>query len=50
RWTSAATPDAFEQFARGRAHFRLDDLMELAAVLQELSDQEAGPCVKLISS
>ena len=36
RWTSEATPDPFERFAEGRAHFRMDDLVELVALLAGL--------------
>ena len=36
RWTSLVTDDAFVIEADGRAHFRLDDLLELAALVSRL--------------
>jgi hypothetical protein len=36
RWTSLAPPDPFVIAARGRAFFRLEDLIRLADLLREL--------------
>ena len=40
-WTSAAPPDPFVLAAAGRSFFRIKDLLALAALLRELSTQEA---------
>jgi len=34
-WTSLAEGDAFSRAAAGRSLFRIDDLLQLAALLQE---------------
>jgi hypothetical protein len=36
-WTSEATPDAFSHVARGRTHFRLDDLSKLLDLVDGLT-------------
>lgn len=36
RWTSLATPDPFVIAARGRAYFRLEDLIRLAEQIRDL--------------
>jgi hypothetical protein len=36
RWTSLAAPDPFVIAARGRAYFRLEDLIRLAEQIGEL--------------
>lgn len=49
-WTSAAPPDPFVLAAAGRSFFRIKDLLALAALLRELSTQEAeckDDCAKL---
>lgn len=35
-WTSLADPDLFSQAAQGRSWFRVDDLLQLAALLENL--------------
>lgn len=35
-WTSLADPDLFSQVAQGRSWFRVDDLLQLAALLENL--------------
>lgn len=42
-WTDAADPDPFVTIAAGRSHFRIDDLLELAAVVATLRKQKKGP-------
>jgi Family of unknown function (DUF5372) len=32
-WTSVAAPSTFEAVSAGRAHFRIDDLLQLVALL-----------------
>jgi len=41
RWTSESTPDAFDQFSQGRTHFRFDDLVDLAALMDGLEVADA---------
>ncbi len=36
RWTSAHTPDPIEALGGARAHFRIDDLLRLAALIEHL--------------
>jgi Family of unknown function (DUF5372) len=36
-WTDVDGPDAFEAMAAGRSLFRVDDLLALSAVVEELS-------------
>jgi hypothetical protein len=36
RWTSLGAPDPFVIAAAGRAYFRLDDLVRLAELIQQL--------------
>lgn len=40
-WTSAAAVDPFVSMSRGRAHFRAEDLLELASLIRR--ELEAGP-------
>ena len=54
-WTDAGEPDPFVSLAAGRSHFRLEDLVQLADLLQQLKrrerDLKSGPepsCVKKI--
>jgi hypothetical protein len=35
-WTSLVDPDLFSQAAQGRSWFRVDDLLQLAALLRDL--------------
>lgn len=37
RWTSLVAADPYVALAAGRSHFRLQDLIELTALLQELT-------------
>jgi hypothetical protein len=39
-WTNAVEPDAFVALAAGRSLFRVDDLLLLSAVVDELAQQE----------
>lgn len=42
-WTSLADQDLFSQAAQGRSWFRVDDLLQLAALLEQLrSTPQAG--------
>jgi len=41
-WTSLAEPDAFAQAAAGRSWFRVDDLLQLAAVLDQIQPPRRG--------
>jgi len=36
-WTDVEGPDPFRVLAAGRAYFRVEDLLTLAVILQELS-------------
>jgi hypothetical protein len=36
-WTDVEGPDAFLELGAGRAHFRVGDLLHLAALLEELA-------------
>lgn len=36
RWTDVEPPDPFIALARGRSHFRVEDLLILAGLLNEL--------------
>jgi hypothetical protein len=38
-WTDAAEPDVFVVMAEGRSPFRVDDLVELARLVEQLSEQ-----------
>jgi len=35
-WTSAAPPDAFVEISAGRSHFRIEDLLQLVALIAQL--------------
>jgi hypothetical protein len=37
-WTDAAEPDVFVVMAAGRSPFRVSDLVELAALVEQLSE------------
>jgi hypothetical protein len=41
-WTDAGRPDPFVTLAAGRAHFRLADLLALAALAARLRDPDSG--------
>ena len=41
-WTSLAEQDAFAQGAAGRSWFRIDDLLRLRALLDELGVSKRG--------
>jgi hypothetical protein len=41
-WTDAADPDLFVTIAAGRSHFRIDDLLELAALVATVRTQKKG--------
>ena len=43
-WTSAGAPGAFESVSAGRSHFRIDDLLQLVALIAR--QQEAGKSAK----
>ena len=47
-WTSAREPDRFVQAAKGRCWFRVEDLVELVALVQRLrqSGETGGGGVK----
>jgi len=38
-WTDAAEPDVFVIMAEGRSPFRVDDLVELARLVEQLPEQ-----------
>lgn len=38
-WTSAVTPEPFVQVSAGRSLFRIGDLLALAALVRDLSEQ-----------
>ena len=38
-WTDAAEPDVFVMMAEGRSPFRVDDLVELARLVEQLPEQ-----------
>jgi hypothetical protein len=40
-WTSAAAPDAFVEISAGRSHFRIEDLLQLAALITRLREARA---------
>ena len=40
-WTDVEGPDPFLVVAAGRAHFRVEDLLALAALLEKLDGREA---------
>jgi hypothetical protein len=49
-WTSAADADAFVSMSAGRAHFRVEDLLQLAdAIERAVEAQPKGPVVKRAS-
>lgn len=39
-WTSLADADPFVEMARGRAHFRVEDLLRLSGMIQDLKGGE----------
>ena len=41
-WTSLATPHSFELISAGRARFRTDDLVRLAALLDDVRRQDVN--------
>lgn len=43
-WTDAAEPDVFVAISAGRSAFRVSDLVELALLVERLSDA-AGQCL-----
>jgi len=45
-WTSLVPDDPFVTVAEGRARFRVDDLIELAALVSRLRREAASVCVK----
>ena len=45
-WTSLASTDPFTVVAAGRSLFRVDDLLELAALVAALEHRDAGVDVK----
>lgn len=47
-WTSLAEQDLFAKAARGRAWFRVDDLLRLCAQIRELSERKKRSCVNQI--
>lgn len=42
-WTDAADPDVFVSLAAGRSRFRVEDLLALAEVIDELSRAGKAP-------
>src|SRR5260370_35918672 len=40
-WTSAAPPDAFVEISAGRSHFRIEDLLQLVALIPQPSPAPA---------
>jgi len=40
-WTSAASPDPFVEISAGRSHFRIEDLLQLAALIAQLTQTRA---------
>ncbi len=48
RFTSLAPPDPFVVLGRGRSYFRIEDLIQLAKLVQELREEQSGTGVKEI--
>ncbi|MDA2924468.1 Y4bD/Y4pK family protein [Acidobacteria bacterium AH-259-L09] len=48
RFTSLAPPDPFVVLARGRSYFRIEDLIQLAKLVQELWEEQSGTGAKEI--
>jgi hypothetical protein len=42
-WTNVDEPDAFTQCADGRSWLRLDDLVHLRVLVQEIADDRRTP-------
>ena len=49
-WTSVVPPDPFVVMANGRSAFRVQDLLELAAVLKQLDEENSDGPGKSVSS
>jgi hypothetical protein len=47
-WTSLAAADPFVEMARGRAHFRVEDLLRLSEMIQDLKSVEIVPGKKCV--
>lgn len=45
-WTSAAPADGFKAAAAGRCRFRIEDLLRLADLVDQLAGGESPPAVK----
>ena len=45
-WTDADPPDPFVAVSAGRSLFRVEDLLELAALIERLRPTEAAPTCK----
>ena len=41
-WTNAVAPDPFETVSAGRSHFRVDNLLQLAALSARMSDAKGS--------
>ena len=48
-WTSAVPPDPFVVVANGRSAFRVQNLLELVALLKQLDEESADGSVKGVS-
>lgn len=49
-WTSIAAPSVFEAVSAGRAHFRLDDLLQLVALIARQRETQQRKPRRRVSS
>jgi hypothetical protein len=49
-WTSAAAPDLFVTISAGRSHFRIEDLLQLVALIDRLMPAAGGKRKRAVSS